>query len=198
MPHPLAIALTATRDYGAVQKTAELASFLAVLQGVRPLEVIVEIGSDAGGTLWAWQQLGCQVIGVDLPYAAFSSSYPDGLVPVSHELNGHGCEIVIGDSHHWNTYRCLIEVLDGRTVDMLFIDGDHSYPGVKADYEMYSPLVRPGGVIAFHDVCDHPELTGCKVRAFWQSLDGDKEEIVTFPPTWGGIGMLRVPALVTA
>jgi hypothetical protein len=30
-------------------------------------------------------------------------------------------------------------------VDFLFIDGDHTYEGVKKDFEMYSPLVRREG-----------------------------------------------------
>ena len=42
--------------------------------------------------------------------------------------------------------------LEGRQVDVLFIDGDHAYDGVKRDYEMYGSLVRDGGVIAFHDI----------------------------------------------
>lgn len=39
-------------------------------------------------------------------------------------------------------------------IDMLFIDGDHSYEGVKLDYEKWSPHVKKGGVIAFHDYSD--------------------------------------------
>jgi predicted O-methyltransferase YrrM len=39
-------------------------------------------------------------------------------------------------------------------IDLLFIDGDHSYEGVKTDYLTWSPFVHKGGVIAFHDY--HP------------------------------------------
>lgn len=38
-------------------------------------------------------------------------------------------------------------------LDILFIDGDHSYEGVFADYERHSPNVKDGGVIFFHDPC---------------------------------------------
>jgi len=48
---------------------------------------------------------------------------------------------------------------------VLFPDGDHSYEGVKRDFEMYSPLVRPGGIIAFHDTVF---MDG--VRRFWAEL----------------------------
>jgi len=35
--------------------------------------------------------------------------------------------------------------------DAVFIDGNHSYEYVEMDYANYSPLVKPGGIIAFHD-----------------------------------------------
>ena len=38
--------------------------------------------------------------------------------------------------------------------DFLFIDGDHTKEGVKEDFESYSPLVRDGGWIGFHDILD--------------------------------------------
>jgi len=42
--------------------------------------------------------------------------------------------------------------LRDNKVDFIFIDDDHSYEGIKNDFEMYSPLVRKGGIIAFHDI----------------------------------------------
>jgi predicted O-methyltransferase YrrM len=42
--------------------------------------------------------------------------------------------------------------LDNKTIDFLFIDGDHSYKAVKSDFENYSKFVRKGGIIAFHDI----------------------------------------------
>lgn len=37
--------------------------------------------------------------------------------------------------------------------DVLFIDGDHSYHGVKSDTLNYLSIVRPGGYVIFHDTC---------------------------------------------
>jgi predicted O-methyltransferase YrrM len=36
-------------------------------------------------------------------------------------------------------------------LDMIFIDGDHSYPAVKADILSWSPFLKSGGFITFHD-----------------------------------------------
>jgi len=38
-------------------------------------------------------------------------------------------------------------------IDLLYIDADHHYDAIKADYEAWMPLVRSGGTIAFHDYC---------------------------------------------
>jgi predicted O-methyltransferase YrrM len=38
-----------------------------------------------------------------------------------------------------------------RPIDLLFIDGDHSYDGVKRDWEAFVPFVSPFGVVVFHD-----------------------------------------------
>ena len=37
------------------------------------------------------------------------------------------------------------------TIDMLFIDGDHSYDGVKRDWDLFMPHVAPFGLVVFHD-----------------------------------------------
>lgn len=38
-----------------------------------------------------------------------------------------------------------------KTIDFLFIDGDHSYDGIRADWEGWSRFVAPGGVVCLHD-----------------------------------------------
>lgn len=55
---------------------------------------------------------------------------------------------------------------DGRAVRFLLIDADHSYDGVKADFECWSPLVAPGGYIVFHDyaIADVRRFVDAEVR----------------------------------
>jgi predicted O-methyltransferase YrrM len=50
-------------------------------------------------------------------------------------------------------------------IDFLLIDGDHSYDGVKRDWELFLPHVKPTGIVVFHDTMwDLPPYAG-KVRS---------------------------------
>jgi predicted O-methyltransferase YrrM len=75
----------------------------------------------------------------------------------------------------------------------LFIDGDHSYEGVKKDFEMYSPLVAEGGLIAFHDIAVHTKFTGCEVDRLWNEIKPafrHREIIADLKQGWAGIGVV--------
>jgi predicted O-methyltransferase YrrM len=82
-------------------------------------------------------------------------------------------------------------------VDFLFIDGDHTYEGVRADFEMYSVLVRPGGMLIFHDICKHKfaEQINCHVDRFWQEVKNERRAL-EFVHNWNqgaaGIGVIEV------
>jgi hypothetical protein len=44
-------------------------------------------------------------------------------------------------------------------IDLLFIDGDHSYKGVKKDFELYSTILSDNGIIIIHDTDSEYEKT---------------------------------------
>ena len=50
-------------------------------------------------------------------------------------------------------------VLQDIKIDVLFIDGDHSYEGVKKDFELYSKILTKNGIIILHDT-DEKYLNG--------------------------------------
>lgn len=87
-------------------------------------------------------------------HAVFSlfghSTAIDGDEPsVSRYLKGFpGSDILYGD---FNDDEILEAARTKGPYSLLFIDGTHAYDHVKADYERYSPLVRAGGIVAFHD-----------------------------------------------
>jgi cephalosporin hydroxylase len=57
-------------------------------------------------------------------------------------------------SHSTSAVDAIAQLLDGRKIDVLFIDGDHRYEGVKQDFENYKKFVRDGGLILLHDIVE--------------------------------------------
>ena len=51
----------------------------------------------------------------------------------------------------------LMKVIEGRVFDFIFIDGDHSYYGVRNDIAVSITKIKPGGVIAGDDYNHSPE-----------------------------------------
>ena len=58
-----------------------------------------------------------------------------------------------GPSVHWHVARSQEVGRRWRSgeIDVLFIDGDHSYEACREDWQVWHPHIRVGGVIAFHD-----------------------------------------------
>ena len=85
------------------------------------------------------------------------------------ERFGLRIELVVGDSR-------TLE-LDLDEVDLVFIDGDHSYEGVANDFERFGRRVRPGGAVLFHDAfCEeffpsHTETVGRLVSEITRGAD---------------------------
>jgi hypothetical protein len=185
---------------GALQKQFELASFLVHVTRAKP-KAVVEIGVARGATTRLLARLAAPdatIIGIDVNPPPWQGDEPPRL-PGQHFIH------IQGNSHEATTLERARKALPGETIDLLFIDGDHSYEGVKRDYELYSPLVRPAGLIAFHDINpDHRERAGVEcpedsgqVYLFWRELAGQiapAAEWIERPGQSGyGIGLIRKP-----
>jgi predicted O-methyltransferase YrrM len=172
------------------QHPSELADFTAWLG---PIDAVVEIGVAMGGTIRHWHRLGATtIIGVD--YHGTDSLGPAGTLEAHRALwQETRFKSIIGNSHDFGTFRDVVYYCSAQ-VDLLFIDGDHSYEGVTQDYQWYRPLVKPGGVIAFHDIVDSDFLrqVGHGTPRFWKELPGEKTAFLAPGGTWGGIGAIRV------
>jgi predicted O-methyltransferase YrrM len=136
------------------------------------------------------------IISVDLEGGPFGSGVSDEeLLRRAKPRPGQTLHLVRGDSHEPAT-RDRVAALLPRPADVLFIDGDHTYHGVKRDYDSYRDLVRKDGMIAFHDILPHDRDASCQVHAFWREVLGTKREIVSpreLSPgggMWGGIGIV--------
>jgi cephalosporin hydroxylase len=130
----------AVERHYAGQDPWELDMLLAVVQRIVKPGLILEIGSDRGGSLYAWASIGADVVAVTL--AESRDFLEDG--------HTYGAAMIYGNSHDDEMRDRILGVLAGRVPDMAFIDGDHSYAGCAADLELCASLGIP--VIAFHDV----------------------------------------------
>jgi cephalosporin hydroxylase len=172
---PKAILRQCSRGFwGAITPNQSASEFLALLERVRAARpsCILEIGTANGGTLFAFTRVAtaeAHLISLDLPGGAGGGGYPEWKIPLYERfaLPGQRLDLVRDDSHDPAVRRQIVEILGGRAIDFLFIDGDHSYEGVRQDFETFAPLVRPGGLIAFHDTvfCEG-------VQRFWGELAG--------------------------
>lgn len=161
--NPYEIARGAYEQHGASQRAIELVQAIELTAALEP-EIIVEIGCDRGGTLYAWRQICDEVYGITLPVNDWAGGGQEG-----YRLATHDADVFLGDSHDSVSLDWLRTCLAGRSVDMLHIDGDHSYEGVKSDYEMYSPLVRSGGLVLIHDVLNDRDVR-VDVPQFWAEI----------------------------
>lgn len=126
---------------------------------------LIEIGSAKGGTAYIWSRY---------------LDTPDTILCLDMDFNGReeffdyfasysGKQIFCleGNSHADGTKNRVEEILSGEQIDFLYIDGDHSYQGVKSDFEMYKPLMLNDAIIGMHDV----ENQNTGVPEFWSELE---------------------------
>ncbi len=163
-------------------------------------KVVMEIGTANGGTLFCFSKLApkdATIISIDLPEGEFGGGYSKDKIPFYKAFAGEKqtLHLLRENSHAPETLDSVKKILKNQLVDFLFIDGDHSYEGVKKDFEIYSQIVRTnGGIVAFHDVAPKglPEFVG-GVPAFWKEVKNKyaHEEYVKDPNQTGfGIGIL--------
>lgn len=157
------------------QDRYELAELARRVEALKP-RVIVEIGTRLGGTLLVWSQVPQLqlLVSIDLPGGIHGGGYPRRLIKMfrlfSHNRPDLRLELLRRDSQTNATRDLVVSLLEQRPIDFLFIDGDHRYAGVKQDYELYAPLVRPGGMIAFHDIRPNIFDPSIKVHQLWEQI----------------------------
>ncbi len=170
----------------AIQNPFELREYLARVQALRP-RVVVEIGTARGGMLYCFCQLAAPdalIVSIDLPGAPNCGGQTEAERRYfsSFVAPGQRIQFIPANSHFHATREALRTVLGGRKADVLFIDGDHSYGGVKVDFDMYAGFAAPGGLLTLHDTRLMPEHWGAgnDVGIFWGELQSayETEEIV--------------------
>ncbi|KKK78857.1 hypothetical protein LCGC14_2839330 [marine sediment metagenome] len=94
--------------------------------------IVVELGSQMGRQKRFWKQLfNAEHIGIDV-------------------TDERGVPDILGDTQDPKTLEVLKERLQGRSINILFIDACHYYGAVKRDFQIYSPLCSD--IVALHDI----------------------------------------------
>ena len=187
---------------GAFQKVSELGSLISILRR-RKLRTVVEIGTFRGGTLWLWCQMATEnarVVSIDMPAKSGIGDRRQQAGLRKCAVGSQRLSLIRRDSQQESTRDRLVRSLAGETIDFLFIDGDHNYDAVQRDFELYSPLVRSGGIVAFHDILHHPKFPQNEVEKYWNGVIKKAyhvRELVDLDDErgwgqWGGIGVVYI------
>jgi cephalosporin hydroxylase len=180
-----------------VQLPSEITKFSEFYYSLRCKNVF-EVGSYLGGTFYLLCKLSHPdgyKISIDYPfYENQDKEMESRNVHNKMKLFAENVNIIKEDSHSENAIQKLNAILKGEKLDFLFIDGDHTYKGVKQDFEMYSSFVKKGGYIGFHNINDRPlhRDLNCYVHEFWDELP--KENTITFNSkgVCMGIGVIKI------
>jgi hypothetical protein len=150
------------------QQPEEWRVFLEFVHGyfkIRRIEtpVVVEIGTMNNVQKAFYQEiLGAEHIGIDIA----------------------GNADIVGRSQDLVTREKLLTMLHGREIDLLFIDGDHMYQGVRTDCELYVPLTKH--IVALHDI-SHPYSKAIpeETMRLWEEIAaGDKNSLLMTIKRW--------------
>lgn len=131
-------------------------------------DVIVDLGVDYGYSTFvfadALRGTTGTVYGVDLFMGDVHTGYRNTLDSVQKAIAEHSVtnlELVIGDfdtmSKFWN-----------KPINILHIDGFHTYDAVKNDFTRWSPHVTDDGIVLFHDIA----VPQFGVKDFFRELSG--------------------------
>lgn len=167
------------------QKPTELDAWCALL-AQQQVRTYLEIGNAEGDTL-------AYVTRVLMPDARVYGLDVNPVKPITPAHPGQVITLWTGDSHDTTWLRHVMGALNGQPLDALFIDGDHH--GAQQDHELYGPLVRPGGLIGFHDIVPgDPGLVG-NVPQYWATLKATttyryEEHVASWQQGGWGIGVL--------
>lgn len=178
-----------------LQRKCEIFDFIEFVNS-QSSRRILEIGTWGGGTNFLFSQCCTSVtdiIGVDL--------YIQNQYLLNHFSNQKGInsKYICGDSKSKKVLNQIRSIVSSSKLDGCLIDGDHTYMGVKKDFEIYKDFVKPGGWIGFHDITPVRSSTSHvstgDVPRYWREIKDkfkDKYEFIDVLNNDGGFGLAAV------
>jgi cephalosporin hydroxylase len=155
-----------------LQGNWEFSELLKIVGSHNPIRSM-EIGSFYGGTLWHWINLTWSLVAsVDMlvsetdPRRKEQEECRVKWKPWA-TAKGKTLETFLGDS---SSPEAIAFMERYAPYDFFFLDGNHTYGGVKADFENCLRLASKGAMIAMHDILPAPYWTSIEVWKFWNEL----------------------------
>jgi predicted O-methyltransferase YrrM len=144
-----------------LHRKEELWQLVNLVEWFKP-KAILELGVCHGGSFKMWEAVipdDGLLIGVDRL----------NVVQWNWRKSPKNVFYVQGNLDEGLTYKRVVECLGGTSADFLYIDADHFYEAFKRHLDLYSTLVRDGGLIAFHDIRDN-KGSGYGVGRYFEEL----------------------------
>ena len=172
----------------------EIETLVTLVDGIKPRGMI-EIGCNSGRTAKAILRnvVGIErYVGIDVP-----ASYVTGKQVQRREVMESPGQLALDDPR----FRLLVarrgsldlQVADLPACDCVFIDGDHSREAVLHDYGLARRIVRPGGLIVFHD--DHGDPVVDVSAVLDELADDEGADIRHVTGTWLAFERVRSTGL---
>lgn len=110
------------------------------------IRIIVETGVQHGGWIYAITPFTPKV----QHYIGIDPSFANHWLTCKNKLGIHTIDTIEAKSQ--DALEMVKMRLDNKQIDLLHLDGDHHEEAALRDYDLYSPLVRKGGLVILHDV----------------------------------------------
>ena len=145
-----------------------------LIEEMKP-KVTVDLGIDYGYSLIAFAHNNPgKVYGID----GFEGDEWTGSRNTYDQVSGHVTNLQLNNvTLIKGFFDDVVKTWDTK-IDLLHIDGFHSYEAVKNDFEKWSGFVNSTGVILFHDTDSHDSRFG--VKQFFSEIDMPKHELFGF------------------
>jgi len=157
------------------QRDREFRPLMGCVAAMQPRN-LVEVGTREGGSLFMLSRvlpLGATIISVDLPGQAWGrgdSGTKKRQVADRLRRDGFVVHLVERDSAQPETAAEVKRLLGGDPIEALFLDGNHSFSGVLADFQNYRPLMKPDAPLIFHDIVHSRNTPHVEVHYLWRVI----------------------------
>lgn len=164
-----------------------------IVEALRP-RMLVELGTHNGLSYFAFCQslIENQIDGLAYAIDSWEGEQHSGL----HDSSVYD-DVMTHNREYYRSFSYPIKAFfndalgrfEDNSIELLHIDGLHTYEAVKEDFDSWFPKVAPGGVILFHDIAARIKDFGvCK---FWDEIS---QQYPSFSFNHGfGLGVLRKP-----